>query len=73
MLATIPAGATKFNIEEIQFRMNFINNGLTLYLPRFLTVHVNTASLPAGYETFCMMPSKSGSISALGVFISVCV
>lgn len=36
---------------------------LTLYLPRFLTEHVNTASLPAGNVTFCIVPSNSGSAS----------
>lgn len=37
---------------------------LTLYLPRFLTEHVNTASLPAGKVTFCIVPSNSGSAAS---------
>ena len=36
---------------------------LTLYLPRFLTEHVSTASRPAGNVTFCIVPSNSGSAS----------
>lgn len=33
---------------------------LTLYLPRFCTEHVKTASRPAGNVTFWMVPSNSG-------------
>lgn len=36
---------------------------LTLYLPRFRTEHVSTASRPAGNVTFCIVPSNSGSAS----------
>lgn len=37
---------------------------LTLYLPKFLTLHVSTASLPTGYVTLDMDPINSGSSSA---------
>lgn len=36
----------------------------TLYLPKFLTVQVSTASRPAGYVTFDMDPWNSGSGSS---------
>lgn len=36
---------------------------LTLYLPKFRTLHVSTASRPAGYVTFMIVPSNSGSNS----------
>lgn len=34
---------------------------LTLYLPRYFTEHVRTASRPAGNVTFVIRPSNSGS------------
>lgn len=43
---------------------------LTLYLPRFLTEHVNTASRPAGNVTFWIVPSNSGSASNPWRFMS---
>lgn len=36
---------------------------LTLYLPKFLTLHVSTASRPTGYVTFDIDPRNSGSNS----------
>lgn len=43
---------------------------ITLYLPRFLTEHVRTASRPAGNVTFCIVPSNSGSTSPWRLLIS---
>lgn len=43
---------------------------LTLYLPRFLTEHVSTASRPAGNVTFWIVPSNSGSASNPWRFMS---
>lgn len=36
---------------------------LTLYLPKFLTLHVRIASRPAGYVTFVIADKNSGSNS----------
>lgn len=36
---------------------------LTLYLPKFLTLHVSTASRPTGYVTFDIESRNSGSSS----------
>lgn len=46
-----------------KIKVSYHKQMITLYLPRFLTVHVKIASRPAGYVTFDMLPWNSGSTS----------